>query len=128
MHFIARNTAVFIFWKLKSQFIFVCSFHLVLLNLPVKCLRSIQGHVMGEFGTSFIGSLCRLRNKRGTKRQGDSLLGSPWMEEINASETSVDFCETTRRIIPERCHMLTRGLGNLKSHMNNLSEFPHGST
>jgi hypothetical protein len=35
------------------------------------------------------------------------------MEGVNTSETSVNFYETTRRNIPEGCHLHTRGRENL---------------
>jgi hypothetical protein len=38
------------------------------------------------------------------------------MEAVYTSETSVHFNETTRRYIPEGCHLHTRRRGNLKSH------------
>jgi hypothetical protein len=38
------------------------------------------------------------------------------MEAIRTSETSVYFNETTRRYIPEGCHLHTRRRKNLKFH------------
>jgi hypothetical protein len=38
------------------------------------------------------------------------------MEAVSTSETSIDFCETTRRSIPEYSHVYTRRRENLKSH------------
>jgi hypothetical protein len=38
------------------------------------------------------------------------------MEAVSTSETSVNFYETTRRNIPEGCHLHTRRRENLKSH------------
>jgi hypothetical protein len=38
------------------------------------------------------------------------------MEAVITSETSVNFCETSRRNIPEDCNIRTRRLENLKCH------------
>jgi hypothetical protein len=38
------------------------------------------------------------------------------MEAVSAPETSVGLNETTRRRIPESCHVRTRRRENLKSH------------
>jgi hypothetical protein len=38
------------------------------------------------------------------------------MEAVSISETLVNFCETTRRNIPEDNHLKTRRRKNLKSH------------
>jgi hypothetical protein len=38
------------------------------------------------------------------------------MEAVYTSETSVYVNETTRRYIPQSCHLHTRGSENLKSH------------
>jgi hypothetical protein len=38
------------------------------------------------------------------------------MEAVRTSETPVYFSETTRRYIPEGCHLHTRGRQNLISH------------
>jgi hypothetical protein len=39
------------------------------------------------------------------------------MEAVSTFETSVNFCETTRRNNPEDSHLPTRHLENLKSHL-----------
>jgi thiamine phosphate synthase YjbQ (UPF0047 family) len=41
------------------------------------------------------------------------------MEAIRTDETSVNFHETTRRYIPERCHLNARRRENLNSHIDN---------
>jgi hypothetical protein len=38
------------------------------------------------------------------------------MDAANTSETSVNFYQTTRRNIPEDCHLHTRRCENVKSH------------
>jgi hypothetical protein len=38
------------------------------------------------------------------------------MEAVRNSETSLHFNDTTRRSIPEGCHLHTRRRENLKSH------------
>jgi hypothetical protein len=43
--------------------------------------------------------------------------GMLMMEAVRTSETSVNFYETTRRNIPEGCHLHTRRRENLKSHL-----------
>jgi len=45
-----------------------------------------------------------------------SLLEVLMMEAVRTSETSVYFHETTRRYVPESCHLHTRRRENLKSH------------
>jgi hypothetical protein len=42
------------------------------------------------------------------------------MEAVGISETSVNFHETTRRSIPEGCHLHTRRHDNLKYHTSPL--------
>jgi hypothetical protein len=44
--------------------------------------------------------------------QGDALL----MKAVRTADTSVYFDETTRRYIPDSCHLYTRRRENLKSH------------
>jgi hypothetical protein len=44
------------------------------------------------------------------------------MEAVCASETSVYFSDTTRRYIPESCHLNARHRENLKSHA--MDKFP----
>jgi hypothetical protein len=41
------------------------------------------------------------------------------IEAASTSETSVNFCQTTRRYIPEGSHLHTCRRENLKSHQNN---------
>jgi hypothetical protein len=48
--------------------------------------------------------------------------GTLMMQALSASETSVNFYETTRRNIPEDSHLRTRCRENLKSHLT-LSRF-----
>jgi hypothetical protein len=38
------------------------------------------------------------------------------MEAVSTFETSVNFYQTTRRNVPEGCHLHTRRCKNLKSH------------
>jgi hypothetical protein len=38
------------------------------------------------------------------------------IEAVSSSETSVNICQTTRRNIPEDCHLHIRRRENLKSH------------
>jgi hypothetical protein len=63
-----------------------------------------------EIGIESIGETGRPQPDKGGKR------GIPDMEKVPASETSVYFNETTRRYIPDGCHLHTRRRENLKSH------------
>jgi hypothetical protein len=63
-----------------------------------------------ELGSESMGETGRPQPDKGGKR------GIPDMEKVPASETSVDFNETTRRYIPDGCHLHTRRHENLKSH------------
>jgi hypothetical protein len=51
------------------------------------------------------------------------------MEAVCTSETSVYFNDTTRRCIPECCHLHTRRCENLKSHKSKvaLTVIAHGN-
>jgi hypothetical protein len=42
------------------------------------------------------------------------------MEAASTSETLVNFYRTTRRAIPEDCHLQTRRRENLKSHLMHI--------
>jgi hypothetical protein len=53
----------------------------------------------------------RYRNK-----ESRGLLIALMMEAVSASETSVNFYQTTRRNNPEDSHLHTRRRENLKSH------------
>jgi hypothetical protein len=57
----------------------------------------------------------RFRSVYCLHHQGDEWLNALMMEAVRTSETSVNFYQTTRRDVPEGCHLHTHRRENLKS-------------
>jgi hypothetical protein len=85
-------------------------------NIPEDChshsRENLKSHLVNLYGRLLCAAFGDSKPFE-SRKPSDSFIAL-MMEAISTSETSVNFCETTRRSIQENCHLLKYPVGKMK--------------